>query len=236
MSDPGPDHRPAQYDAFAERYARGLDQKPHHAHYERPAMLSLMPPVGGARVLDAGCGSGWYAEWLLDRGASVVAFDAAERFVEMTRARTGGRATVLRADLGRPLDFAADGEFDAVVAPLVLHYVEDWDAMMRELARVLRPGGILLFSTHHPTMDRRLFDRPDYFATELLEDAWDGVGRVTFWRRPLTAMADALAGAGFVIERLREPRPTEAYARENPEWADKLLRDPWFLVVRARRE
>ena len=236
MTDHDPTHDPAQYDAYADAYAEGNDDKPTHALYERPAMLSLMPDVRGARVLDVGCGPGWYAAWLQAHGASVVAFDAAEQFVRMTRERTGGRATVLRADLAQPLDFAADGEFAAVVCPLVLHYVEDWHAVMREFARVLRPGGVLVFSTHHPTMDWRLFERPDYFAAELVEDEWDDVGRVTFYRRPLTDISAALADAGFVIERLLEPRLDDAFRRADPRAFERWSPKPWFLFVRARRE
>ncbi len=66
------------YNEMAEAYAARVDAKPHNAYYERPATLSLLPDVSGRRVLDAGCGPGVYAEWLADRGAEVVAFDANE--------------------------------------------------------------------------------------------------------------------------------------------------------------
>jgi SAM-dependent methyltransferase len=227
-------HGKPVYADIADRYAAVVDTKPYNAYYERPATLSVLPPLAGVRVLDAGCGSGWYAEHLVGQGAVVTAFDAEPRFVELTRARVGDRARVLQADLAQPLDFAPDASFDLVLCPLALHYVEDWGAVLAELARVLRPGGLLVFSTHHPFMDWKLFQTPDYFATELLEDDWS-IGTVRFYRRPLTAMADALAGAGFVIERLVEPRPTEEFRRADPEGYEKLLRNPWFLLIRARR-
>lgn len=56
------------YETLADAYAEAIDTKPHNAYYERPATLSLLPEVAGKRVLDAGCGPGAYAEWLLDRG------------------------------------------------------------------------------------------------------------------------------------------------------------------------
>lgn len=226
---------PTVYAGIADRYAEVVDTKPHNAFYERPATLSLLPPLGGARVLDVGCGPGWYAEQFLARGADVTSFDVEPRFVEMTRARTGGRARVHLADLAKPLVFAADGAFDVAVAPLVLHYVEDWDAVLAELARVLRPGGVLVFSTHHPFMDWREFRTANYFRTERLTDEWD-VGTVTFYRRPLTAMASALAGAGFVIERLLEPQPTDEFRAAKPKSFARLSTEPWFLFFRARRE
>jgi SAM-dependent methyltransferase len=222
------------YDAIAERYAAEVDANPQNAFYERPAVLSVLPPLVGRSVLDVGCGSGWYAEHLVQAGAKVTAFDLTHRFVELTRRRVGPGADVLQADLAEPLDFAADSAFDLVLCPLVLHYVRDWRPVLEELRRVLRPGGILVFSTHHPFMDWQEFRREDYFATELLTDEWSA-GTVRFYRRPLCAMTDALSEAGFVIERLVEPRPTEGYPRQNREWYDKLMRTPWFLVVRARR-
>ena len=60
------------YEILAEAYASVIDTKPHNAYYERPATLSLLPEVGGMRVLDAACGPGVYAEWLVSRGAEVV--------------------------------------------------------------------------------------------------------------------------------------------------------------------
>ncbi|HEX8691634.1 MAG TPA: class I SAM-dependent methyltransferase [Longimicrobium sp.] len=227
-------HDRLAYADIADQYAAAVDTKPHNAYYERPATLSLLPPLAGLRVLDAGCGSGWYAEHLVRQGADVTAFDVEPRFVELTRARAGGNARVLQGDFAQPLHFAPDAAFDLVLCALALHYAEDWEAVLAEFARVLRPGGLLVFSTHHPFMDWREFQTADYFATELLEDDW-GFGAVRFYRRPLTAMVDALAGAGFVVERLVEPRPTEEFRRAYPEGYEKLLRNPWFLVIRARR-
>lgn len=213
-----------------------MDLKPWNAHYERPAVLSLLPPLAGLRVLDAGCGSGWYAEQLARSGAMVTAFDRNERFVALTRARVAGfEADVLRADLSDPLSFAADETFDAVVCPLVLHYVRDWGAPLKEFHRILKPGGILVFSTHHPFMDWKLFERADYFAIERLDDTWD-VGPVSFYRRPLNAMSEALDAAGFWIERLLEPRPTEEFRQADPAGYERLQKNPWFLVIRARHQ
>lgn len=227
-------HSGSVYEGIADQYAARVDATPQNAYYERPAMLSLLPPLAGTRVLDVGCGSGWYAEYLLAQGAAVTAFDVTSRFVELTRARVGSQARVLQADLAEPLHFATEATFDIVLCPLVLHYIRDWTAVFREFHRVLRPDGCLLFSTHHPFMDWQEFQREDYFATELLTDEWD-VGTVTFYRRPLSAMIAALAEAGFWVERLVEPQPTEEYRQAKPGWYEKLMRCPWFLIIRARR-
>ena len=189
-----PKHTGASYEAVASRYAAAVDTKSWNAHYERPALLSLLPPLQNAKVLDVGCGSGWYAEHLVREGADVTAFDLNTEFVSLTKERVGGKARVLQADLAEPLAFARDQEFDLAVCPLVLHYLRDWGPTFQELNRVLKPHGILAFSTHHPVMDWQLFKTDSYFAIELLEDEWDDIGRVSFYRRPLSAIADELHG------------------------------------------
>lgn len=222
------------YAGIAAAYAARVDRQPTNAHYERPAMLRLLPPLAGLEVLDAGCGSGWYAEAMTAAGARVTSFDLNPDLVALARARLGPAARVHRADLSQPLDFAATAAFNLVVAPLVLHYLQDWRGPFAEFARVLRPCGRLVFSTHHPFMDWRVFDLPDYFATVEVEDDWD-IGKVRFWHRPLTRIVDDLQATGFVVERLVEPRPEPAMAKADPERHARLMREPWFLLVRAMR-
>ena len=231
-----PDGEPVAYSCYeemAEAYATSVDDSPYNAYYERPAVLSLLPPLDGLAVFDAGCGSGWYAEYLLDQGATVMAVDASPKMVGFTKRRVGDRADVRVADLGQPLDFAADDSFDLIVSPLVMHYLKDWRAVFAEFGRILKPSGRLVFSTHHPAMDYRLFEVDSYFDTVLLEDEWR-VGKVRFYRRPLTAMIDALASVGFLVERILEPQPAEQFLDVDPEGYEKLRTQPWFIVIRAR--
>lgn len=229
-------HSGGSYDAIAEKYAATVDTRPWNACYERPATVSLLPPLAGAAVLDAGCGSGWYAEYLLARGARVTCIDFNWQMAAFTQARVGDRARVLQADLSEPLAFARDAEFDLVICPLVMHYLHDWLPPLREFHRVLKPRGVLVLSTHHPFNDWKLFHREDYFATELLHDEWEGIGKVSFYRRPLTAMCEALHAAGFWVEKLLEPQPTEEFQRVDPAGYEQVRLNPWFLIVRARRK
>jgi SAM-dependent methyltransferase len=225
------------YDALAEAYAALVDTKPHNAYYERPATLSLLPEVRGKRVLDAGCGPGVYAEWLLHRGAEVVAFDANEKMVRLARERLGAKAQVVRAELGQPLDFLADVSFDIALSPLVLDYVRDWGAAFGEFYRVLRRDGLLIFSVEHPFT--KFYDHHgegNYFETELVEYEWRGFGspvRVPSYRRPLGGMINPLVEAGFVLDRLLEPIPTEEFKERAPEDYEELSRCPGFMCVRA---
>jgi SAM-dependent methyltransferase len=155
--------------------------------------------------------------------------------IERAKARLNGKACLLVADISQRLDFADDDSFDIVVGSLVLHYVERWQPVLREFRRVLRPGGVVVFSTHHPTMDWELTPG-DYFAVRQVTDRWtmgEDTFEVTFWRRPLTEMTSAIADAGFLIEQLVEPQPSPELSQRDAEAYRKLTTAPRFLFFRV---
>jgi ubiquinone/menaquinone biosynthesis C-methylase UbiE len=224
-----------QYDAMAADYARDNDDNAFNAGYERPATIALLGAVAGQRVLEVGCGAGPLTEWLVHQGATVTAIDVSPAMLDLARSRVGSGAAFHLADLSMPLSFAADHDFDIVVASLVLHYVEHWEPVLHEFRRVLTPHGKVVISTHHPAHDWQAHSPDNYFAVKQVSEVWEkgsGDYEVTFWRRPLTAMTSAFAAAGFLIERLVEPEPLPAVRERDPE-ADQLLRtEPGFLLFR----
>jgi ubiquinone/menaquinone biosynthesis C-methylase UbiE len=199
----------ADYDRFAVAYAAENETSLFNAWYERPEMLRLAGDVAGLRVLDAGCGSGPLSAAFRERGATVTGLDASAAMVDVARRRLGEEADLHVADLRDALPFG-DATFDLVAASLVLHYLQDWSGPLAELRRVLRPSGRVLVSVNHPGAYPIEYPRADYFAvTRYSEDyVFDGHSAVlTFWHRPLSAMADAFAAAGFRITTITEPSP-----------------------------
>lgn len=225
------------YDELADSYAEDVRSNAYNAHLEFPATSAMIPDVEGMRVLDAGCGTGVYTAFLADRGAEVVGVDVSEEMLSHAREAVGDRAEFRRADLGEPLPFE-DGAFDGVVSALALGYVEDWDAVFAEFARVLRPGGFVVFSTGHPLDQFPLdeggepADADSYFDVERLTKEWDVP--VPYYRRPFSAVVNPLLEGGFRLETVVEPRPTEAFREQRPERYEKESRYPVFLCVRAR--
>jgi SAM-dependent methyltransferase len=130
----------------AHRFAEGPDP--------REVAFKAVAAIGPRRILEVGCGEGELAERVSrELGCDVLALDQSERMVELTCAR-GVRAVVGDVQ-GLPL---ADAEFDCAIAAWMLYHVADIDRALRELARVLRPGGRLVAVTNASEHLRELKD------------------------------------------------------------------------------
>lgn len=227
------------YDELADRYAASSASGPPNALYDRPTILRLLGPVRGRRVLELGCGAGHLTRELVRAGAEVVALDRSERMVEHARRLVGDGARVEVADLRHGLPTVDSGSTDLVSASLVLHYLPDWQGVLREVHRVLRPGGALVLSVHHPITGWLRSDRSDYHRVELIEERWDLDGVATtarMWRRPVSAVFTPLLDQGLVIDAVHEPEPRfDERAVPDPRMREALNSSPVFLYVRATR-
>jgi ubiquinone/menaquinone biosynthesis C-methylase UbiE len=152
-----------------------------------PAFLAMLPPVGGLRGLDVGCGEGSNTRKLAGLGASMHAIDIASTFIRDARAteRADPLGIVFNVADAVALPFT-DRSFDFVTAFMSMMDVPDQARAFREVSRVLHPGGFLQFSICHPCFDpphRRVLREPDG-TTRAIElagyfDATDG--RVDTW-------------------------------------------------------
>jgi 2-polyprenyl-6-hydroxyphenyl methylase/3-demethylubiquinone-9 3-methyltransferase len=102
----------------------------------------------GKRVLDLGCAGGFMAEALAERGALVTGIDPAEEAIAAARAHAEQTGHGIAYDIGtgEALPYS-EAAFDAVVCVDVLEHVRDLSQVIREVARVLTPGGVFLFDT-----------------------------------------------------------------------------------------
>jgi SAM-dependent methyltransferase len=179
-------------------------------------------------AVTAGTPTGWR------HGARVVAVDRSAAMVALAQKRVVGRARVIQGDMSDLRGILADETFDLVLSSLVLHYHADLSAVFAECARLLRPAGKLVFSTHHPVHDQISILDPGYLHAELIEEEWGWLAeKMRYYRRPLRDITDPLANAGFVIERLCEPTPSEELKLKDPNGYDRLCRLPAFIFVRA---
>lgn len=224
----------SQYDTPGDSYARHSESNPWNEQYDRPAIHELTGEVSGLDVLDVGCAAGVLTAQLAARGARAVGVDASSVMVDIAQRRCP-EVPFQQADLAEPLRFA-DDSFDLVTASLVMHYLPDWEPTLREFRRILRPGGALVMSVHHPE-SWRFYQLPTYFSTQLITDHWDIGGpepmEVQFYHRPLSEIFGALRRAQFRVDDLVEPQPLPEMEQHDARAYTVLTTTPWFLHVRA---
>ncbi len=219
-----------QYETFADEYLDHAAEGFFNAYYDRPACLDLLGNVDGKRVLDAACGPGLYAQELVRRGASVVGFDQSPKMIDFCRARVPTGDFHVH-DLADPLDWLSDASFDLVLLALAIEYVDDRVSALSELRRVLSPRGALVMSRQHPTADW-LSNGGSYFESRIVEETWSKGWQLRYWLSPLERTCEEIYQAGFLIERLLEPRPTPEAAALSPSDFERLQREPGFMALR----
>lgn len=174
------------------------------------ARLAARP---GERVLDAGCGTGRDAALLLSRQPQVdlVLLDGSQAMLDAAGARVGDRATLVRADLARPLPVTP--AVDAVMSVACFHWVHDHGALFRHLAAVLLPGGRLVSDCGGSGQLRTV-------EAALERVGADGVPGPHFAGVPDTR--DHLEAAGFEVVDVRlRPDPLRL---EDPDLLERYLR------------
>jgi trans-aconitate 2-methyltransferase len=169
------------------------------------AVLERLPLRGDETVLDAGCGSGRVTEMLLERlpRGRVIALDASAAMIAEARRRLapfGERVAFVEADLGRPFQLPDGVLADAILSTATFHWVPDHDALFRNLAAVVRPGGRLVAQFGGAGNIARV-----KAIVGSIGDGWLGPAHY----ETAEATAVRLAAAGFVeVEAWLQPEPT----------------------------
>ncbi len=141
-----------------------------------------------------------------------------------------------------------EGEFDLAVSSLAMHYIEDYQGVIRNIHRLLVTNGLFVFSQEHPVVtchsggDRWTRDENGHKLYANLADYGIEGERHTIWfvddvliyHRMFSTVINTLTEEGFTIEKLIEPEPSEELLRKYPDYYD-LLHRPDFLLVKARR-
>jgi SAM-dependent methyltransferase len=222
-----------------------------------PAFLALLPDVAGQTGLDVGCGEGHNTRLFAERGARMFAIDVAPTFVALAAAVESPIRYAVASALDLPF---ADDAFDFAAAVMVLMDVPEPAQALREIHRVLRPGGFLQFSIVHPCFAppyRRLlrnqqgeayavevgryFDRIDgqidrWLFSAAPPEAKAGLRpfEVPRFHRTLAEWLNAVVDAGFRLEQVAEPCADLATAERVPAVADTRV-VAYTLHVRCRR-
>jgi SAM-dependent methyltransferase len=208
----------------------------------RETFLREVLPHPGTATLEIGCGEGRVARDTARLGHSVTAIDASPTLVAAGAGMDSN--CTYRVAQAEDLPFA-DGSFDVVVAYNSLMDVANMQMAVREAARVLRDGGVLAVCVTHPISDAGTFTDDSANAPFVIEGSYRGqrpVGaivardglRMDFGgghALDLESYSRAFDGAGFLIQRLREPAP-DSRIDVSQRGIDRGRRIPYFLMLR----
>lgn len=229
---------------MAQSWEEAMQTNVGHKYLEKPAMNRELPEtLEGKKVLSIGVGGGdELMEILKRKPARVVGIDISK---ELLGIASNTYPSVELKEMNMMCMSFGDAEFDFVYSSLTLHYTNDWDALLKEINRVLKPGGTLLFSTHNPsywalkpetgneyTNDRGITLK-EHTAT------LPGDVEITFFNHQnKESIKDALEHAGFIIESFFNPKVVDAEVGEDEKEKYQRLKEtdpknPRFLIVRA---
>lgn len=210
---------------------------------EQPALMAMLPELQGKNVLDLGCGAGQLAAYMVSQGAShVTGADISAKM--LSQAPEHPQVQYIHGPM-EELAFAP-ASFDLIVSSLAFHYVEDYDALMNQIAGWLRPGGHLVFSTEHPVttakldMDgwiqdhegKRLYYALDNYAEEGIRHTHWVVDNVIKYHRTLSTLLNDMIRHGLQIEQVNEPEPIPGAIEKMPKLVNEW-RKPSFIIFKA---
>lgn len=216
--------------------------------FEIPALFSMMPDLKGKKVLDLGCGFGEHCRQFVNCGAEkVVGIDISEKMLEVARVENCDPKITY---LNMPMEDIAELQdtFDIVISSLAFHYVEDFEGVIRNIHNLLKENGIFIFSQENPLCtchsggDRWTRDEngnklhlnlADYGVEGERKTVWF-VDDVKIYHRTFSTIVNALIEAGFTIEKMIEPLPTEELLEKYPDYGD-LFHKPDFLLIRVKK-
>jgi len=234
--------------AWEEFVESGADYYRHSVH--GPALLAVCEPLAGLRILDLGCGQGFFCRELARCGARVVGIDISEQQLGYALKHEAQEPVGIEYRLmsaGEVDQQWTAGSFDLVSGCMSLHDMADPASALRAAYRVLGEGGRMVFSVPHPCTDTpyREWEVDEagnlgalkinhYFESGARVCHW-GMRRLIYhwdtpyWRHSIAGWSALIAEAGFLIRRLHEPRPTEEQVASNPHIED-ARRLPSFLI------
>jgi SAM-dependent methyltransferase len=199
--------------------------------------------VGVRRVLDVGCGEGQVARRAAALGADVVGIDPTRNQIVVAYERAGGPRYGEAAAEALPF---RDSSFDAVVMCLVIEHLDPMEPAIREMARVLEPGGRCLLLLNHPLLQT---PGSGWVDDHILEEQYWRVGpylrddssieevapqvNLPFMHRPLSRYIHVMGELGLLLEDMDEPAPPPGFLDEASEYGEAST-IPRLMLLRAR--
>lgn len=249
-----------QWENNAEAFSSLIDGEgtPHHRKILNPCVEKLLGDVKDKKLLDAGCGEGYLARYYAKKGADVTAIDLSQRLIGASEQLTDNEDITVdyRVDNVCYIESVPNAEFDIILSNLVLLNIPCLDDAIKEFHRVLKVGGVLVFSIVHPAFNfygpgswqmgernpktkRRegiYFKVDRYFEEKEYERYWKTKQGdrfpepISFFHRTFSTYLNTLISTGFKLLVLEEPQPID-----DDSFFERERRIPFFAVFKAQK-
>jgi len=220
------------------RSVHGLDGAP-----EWPALEAMLPEVRGTKVVDLGCGYGWFCRNMREQGAAqVLGLDISAKMLEKARSMTADDNIEYRREDLDNLTLPAE-TYSLAYSSLALHYLQNLSGLFDQVYQSLVPGGHFVFSAEHPIFTAPA--QPGWLTTTSGQKTWPVDGyqregeRVTNWfaegvikqHRKLATYINLLIKSGFIITQVDEWGPSAEQLASMPALQEETERPMMFLLA-----
>ena len=231
--------------AFDRAQLSGLDY--YRMEFFGPAQVELCGDVRGLRLIDVGCGSGYFARAMAERGARVTGIDLSPRMIAIAERHEVEAPLGVHYIVGDAADGASyprAAPFDMATSCMALQDMPNAPGVLRAVQAALRPGGRFVASITHPCSDMpfRRWERDEhgvkrwlcvdrYFERVPITFTWDRFGETVSTVAQHAPLEDWFAwihAAGFQLRAFREPAPTPEALRQRADLED-AARIPYYV-------
>lgn len=201
-------------------------------------LKQLKPIIKNKMTLDIGCGDGTFTNELFKLGAKIQGVDISEKLIEY--AKQHYKKINFNVVNASKLNFN-NRSFDIVVSNLMIHYFKELKPLFNEISRVLKPGGIFLFSFHHPFNEvlelhtngkkTKVFIMPYFHEDEYF---WEMEGmKMKSYHHTFTEVSKKLKESSFYIEEIEESQAPRSSIKLDKEMYNFSNKYPTFCIIKA---
>ncbi|QGH35318.1 methyltransferase domain-containing protein [Gracilibacillus salitolerans] len=214
---------------------------------EQPAIKSAIPTLKDKTILDLGCGTGQFAKYCIENGASkVIGVDISRNMIGQAKKENGDKKIEYICTPIEDLELH-NQKFDLIISSLAVHYIEDYTKLIVKVRSLLHENGEFIFSTEHPIVTARNEENnwvkdsngekshwalDNYQEEGKREHNWY-VDGVIVYHRTISTLINTLIGNGFILEKIIEPQSIPSGLEKMPKLVNERRR-PSFIVIKSR--